>query len=96
MKSASPDSINPAAAAIAIAPAEQAVEIVRFGPRVFQSAAMREASWNTCGWPKWKVGLKSSSPAWRWIASTIRLRLWPALQHHSAAVASRISRPSGV
>ncbi len=61
-----------------------------------RNAASRDASWNTCGWANWKVGEKSSSAAWRWIASTIGLRLWPALQHHSAAVASIISRPSGV
>ncbi len=34
---------------------------------------MREASWNASGWANWKVGEKSSSAAWRWIASTIGL-----------------------
>ena len=57
---------------------------------------MREASWNASGWANWKVGVKSSSAAWRWIAATIGARLCPALQHQRPAVASRIARPSGV
>ena len=32
---------------------------------------MREDSWNASGWANWKVGEKSSSAAWRWIAATI-------------------------
>ena len=57
---------------------------------------MREASWNASGWANEKVGEKSSSAAWRWIAATIGGRLCPALQHHKPAVPSRIARPSGV
>jgi len=41
-------------------------------------------------------GAKSSSAAWRWIASTIFGRLWPALTHHRPAMPSSTSRPSGV
>ena len=57
---------------------------------------MRDASWNARGWANEKVGEKSSSAAWFWIAATIEGRLCPALQHHRPAVPSRIARPSGV
>src|SRR5574337_698544 len=60
------------------------------------SSARREERLNAIGCANWKVGEKSSSAACLWIAATIGPRLWPALQHQSAAVASKISRPSGV
>src|SRR5690606_33788143 len=58
------------------------------------SSLSRAASSNGSGEPIWKCGAKSMVAAWRAIASTIRGRAWPALQHHRPAVPSRIWRPS--
>src|SRR5690606_7938505 len=57
------------------------------------SSLSRAASSNGSGEPIWKCGAKSMVAAWRAIASTMRGRAWPALQHHRPAVPSRIWRP---
>jgi hypothetical protein len=60
------------------------------------SAAMRSARRNAAGWPIENEAAKSSSPAWRRIASTMRGRPWPAFTHHSVARPSSTCRPSAV
>ena len=60
------------------------------------SLKWREAHSNAFGCPIWNVPAKSSSPAWRRIASTIFGRQCPALTHHRPEVPSRTRAPSAV
>ena len=57
---------------------------------------MRSARRNASGWPSENEAAKSSSPAWRRIASTMRGRPWPAFTHHSVARPSSTCLPSAV
>jgi hypothetical protein len=59
-------------------------------------AAIRSASSNARGCPVENDAAKSSSPAWRRIASTMRGRQCPAFTHQSVAKPSSTWRPSEV
>ncbi len=71
------------------------VKNTRFMPAGAISATFCASS-KAFGCAIWNGGQKSISAAWRWIASVIFVRPWPALTHHRPAMPSSTWRPSSV